>query len=782
MRKIRKAFSGIESKVNKPEYRYLALESLEQRVLLNGAVYDSPEDRDWPAAASDMGQTMLPALDLVKFTLLSENGNFEVSDVATDSEGNIYVAGTAGHYSGKDAIGKGGFKQLIQSHSGRDDGFVAKYSADGVAQWLTFIGGSNDDSIAQISVDSSGIWISGGTYSYASNSTTVFPGYENVAYGGSFVAGLTTNGAWRWTSSVSENILNSGGSTSYSIGSYSSSFGGPLVSFPGNGTAYALVSVYDESKGDGNEESIAVATISSSGALSVVSDFSYDFHDLPGRTVERSVIVSPDKVISIINATGGVNSYDLMILTPDSVSMVRGFDGVVRDHDTDSQGNLIVAGYLSSNSNDGFVAKHQSDGGLAWQVEMGGSGQDLCMAVAGDDSGNVYFAGTSYSPDDFPFVNSFEQPESYYFPFYGQIDSDGEVLWNTAVGKSGDQWIGAASDSGLAVSEGSVVFAWSDHDNDSHDPIFGVGRISTEAGEDLPTASLVSDYVVGGQALVTDMNSARYIDVKFADTRNASVNGDEISLDGEGAEGVTLKGKPKLVDKQENIWRFVVDGAFTAGPVVLNYLSNTFTNDDGQPNSSASETFYAIPDIAPLAFSVESSEFSWNELASRYEYEGGYSIGMKPAAGSSYQGLINVSSGSLSFDKTRIYGQGTVSTAITGANLNLFSGDFEIVIGQSKTDILVESGVSLAAAWELAGCDYQFTSLTLAEGKVQTQGNVHMPTEFGSVELAVSGDQAIVMDATGISLTGSTLTLPSVELDLPWLKMNAESLSIEYIA
>src|ERR1022692_3244344 len=85
--------------------------------------------------------------------ILGGAGQDYAAAVATDSKGNVYVAGRT--YSADFPTTPGALQAKIGS-VGPSDAFVAKFTRDGVLLWSTFLGGSGDDWASGVAVDVAG--------------------------------------------------------------------------------------------------------------------------------------------------------------------------------------------------------------------------------------------------------------------------------------------------------------------------------------------------------------------------------------------------------------------------------------------------------------------------------------------------------------------------------------------------------------------------------------------------------------------------------------------------
>ncbi len=94
-------------------------------------------------------------------TYLGGTADEEIPGIALDPQGHVYVAG---HTRSADFPTLNPFQAAL---SGPSDGFVAKLTPDLMAlEYSTYLGGTSDDSISSIAVDSTGhAYVTGGTYS-----------------------------------------------------------------------------------------------------------------------------------------------------------------------------------------------------------------------------------------------------------------------------------------------------------------------------------------------------------------------------------------------------------------------------------------------------------------------------------------------------------------------------------------------------------------------------------------------------------------------------------------
>jgi uncharacterized delta-60 repeat protein len=93
----------------------------------------------------------------------------------------------------------------------------------------------------------------------------------------------------------------------------------------------------------------------------------------------------------------------------------------------DSQGRVYVTGRSvgSGTSDDYATVKYDANGNLLWAARYGGNGYDAPVGLALDSQGNVYVAGSSYSPD------------TYYDYATVKYDANGNQLWTAHYDRPG---------------------------------------------------------------------------------------------------------------------------------------------------------------------------------------------------------------------------------------------------------------------------------------------------------------------------------------------------------
>lgn len=135
---------------------------------------------------------------------------------------------------------------------------------------------------------------------------------------------------------------------------------------------------------------------------------------------------------------------------------------------SDPEGNILMVGYFespsiifgsdtlsgSSGTKKMFLAKYDSSGNLRWAKTVGQNAEGNAKSVATDTNGNIYVSGY-FSSQSITFGNSTYLNHGQWDMFLVKYDPDGQVLWSVSTG-------GPAHDDGLCVAvdaNGNVVVA-----------------------------------------------------------------------------------------------------------------------------------------------------------------------------------------------------------------------------------------------------------------------------------------------------------------------------------
>ena len=278
-----------------------------------------------------------------------------VRDMSLDATGNIYLSGYTPSTSGIATAGA-----LQQAYGGgASDGYVAKFTPSGILFWGTYLGGTGDDWIYAVAVNTAGdVFVSG-------NTTTT--------------TGLTTPGAFQAT-------FTGGGTDIF------------LASINSTGTAKQWLTYWG---GDNNE---------------ICTDLKID----PAGNLAAIGSTGSSANGSNTGVSNGLASPGALYATP------RG--GALRD---------IVIG------------KFTASGARLWSTYYGGTGADASMSLDLDESGNILFAGSGVMaavgavnvangiPSAGLSTNCTYQPEIAGFneTFVTKLAADGSsVLWSTYFG------------------------------------------------------------------------------------------------------------------------------------------------------------------------------------------------------------------------------------------------------------------------------------------------------------------------------------------------------------
>jgi uncharacterized protein (TIGR03437 family) len=327
-------------------------------------------------------------------TFLGGAGNEFARGIGLDSAGNVYIAGgtTTTNLPTVSTFQPNFGGQTANAASG--DAFIAKFSPSGALLYLTYLGGSADDTAMALAVDATGnAYVTGFTTS--SNFPTAGTPYQSKfgGYGGGTV--MRTGDAF-----VAK-IAPAGNKLIYStyLGGSQDDFG-LAIAIDGTGAVY-----------------VTGGTMSPNFPVSSTA-YLKTFQGGGGQqstyTYGIPLIDSGDAFVAKLDATGA----NLLF----STYLGGSRDDVGSTIALDASDNVYVGGFtLSGNfpttagayqrqfggadpndlyfqTGDGFIAKLKPDGsGLIYSTYFGGAGDDYVQSIAVDAAGDAYFTGRSGS-------------------------------------------------------------------------------------------------------------------------------------------------------------------------------------------------------------------------------------------------------------------------------------------------------------------------------------------------------------------------------------------------
>lgn len=397
--------------------------------------------------------------------------------IATDSQGNVYVAGGTQSTSFPSApipptkIGQGGSWDM----------FVVKIAPSGGVLWTTLIGGPGTDKLFSVKVDSQGyIYVAGQSSAGMPVTAGVFQpnfiGHSPANVGGAvldaWVGKLTPDGsALVWGSysgtfyehrdmdidSDGDLVVSSGWDpvsgqqaypTNWFTGNYRSTpYAGKdevIFKIAGDGSKVLWATYLGGSGDDHGHGSIAV-----DASDAVIFTSSTDSTNLP------TTAGSWDNTFN-----GGLNDRYVAKLSADGKSLLyltyfggSGLEGTgTQMIALDSAGNAFIGGHTQSPDlpvtggpafagapNDGFIAKISPTGGLLAAVYVGGNGDDLIEGVAAAPDGTVTVVGFVYSTDlQTTSTATQTQPQAAMEAYVQRWSGDlGTLLYSSYFGGSG---------------------------------------------------------------------------------------------------------------------------------------------------------------------------------------------------------------------------------------------------------------------------------------------------------------------------------------------------------
>lgn len=365
----------------------------------------------------------------------------DVGNLALDDAGNVFVSG---HFFGTARFGEGGPNETALTSAGAFDIFVAKYDSDGTLQWVTQVGGSLVNVLADMAVDGEGNLVLGGGF----YGTATFAGGVDLQSGADwtfFVAKYAPDGTLQWARDVAASRWDDL----------------ELVAADADGNVVVSGSLYGRAVFDGGEASGTV--LNSAGRYDVfLAKYSAD------GTLQWATLAG--------GAVANDRPYGLKIDAAGNPVVA----GTFRRSVTFGAGGPNETTLTSAGSSDIFVAKYSPEGALHWAARAGGPWADYLGEQSGslalDAAGSVFVGGHFRATADFGVLEPNEtvlRSAGAYDIFVAKFDADGVLGWATRAGGPWEDFAGlAVDDDGDAVVAGAF---------------YGTATIATE-----PTAPMLA--------------------------------------------------------------------------------------------------------------------------------------------------------------------------------------------------------------------------------------------------------------------------------------------------
>jgi len=315
------------------------------------------------------------------------DGNDNLENIATDSNGNVYVVG---YFSSQFIT----FGLYILENAGfeTNDIFIAKYSQEGDVLWAMSAGGSNDDRAISVAVDNSGnLYVAGYFASNSIHFDSLTLVNNNPDYSNFFLVKFTSDGEVIWARTSTDSPYNDFYNYVYSdnqgniyatggFGSYSISFNTTTLYNFQSGTDDVLIVKYD-----------------SSGNFIWAKSGGGDYYDM-GNVITADI-------------------YGNVWVCGQFTSSFIYFENTI--HENENPG-----------LNDVFINQYDSLGNLQWSHCAGGNNGDFPLTIVPDNNGNAFIGGyfKSYFITFGNYtLNSWGSP--YGDLFLVKYSTGGEALW-----------------------------------------------------------------------------------------------------------------------------------------------------------------------------------------------------------------------------------------------------------------------------------------------------------------------------------------------------------------
>jgi uncharacterized delta-60 repeat protein len=418
-----------------------------------------------------------------------------INDIKSDASGNVYTCGFTDDISFPLAPGVNVFQS---NNLGNYDATIVKFDNDMHLIWATYYGGSQEDVAFSLEIDNArNVYFVGHTESsnFPMPSTAVAGAYNDFSYNGlkdAYVVKLDSNAYIRqWASFVGASgheqfrkITNGSNGAYYAVG-----YGTSASPLKQNGNAY-----YSNQGGAyivkfNANDTITWATLIPSTLyiydISIEKTLNTKF--LIGTANGSSLPLKRQILNSYVDST--INNYNdafIMKLAPDDSlqwctyyggSLPEFGNGIhVRQETNQPEPSVYIVGQTNSTdfplkfnsgqfidstgiATDGFIAKFTYFGARLWSTYFGGDNLDGAYRVTGDNLGNIYVVGSTFSAN-LPLKhlnNAYYQTNTFASTwsdgYIAAFNNAEQILWSTYLSGTGSD-----APNGLTITPNNKLF------------------------------------------------------------------------------------------------------------------------------------------------------------------------------------------------------------------------------------------------------------------------------------------------------------------------------------
>jgi uncharacterized repeat protein (TIGR01451 family) len=546
-------------------------------------------------------------------------------------------------------------------------------------------------------------------------------------------------------------------------------------------------------------------------------DGEFDLLRRPGSLISDSYLLKLNGDGSLIWSlqfnSSQRNSANSIAVDPfDNIYVTGRFSGSV---DLNNDGNFDL---VPDGRSDAYIAKFSDDGSLIWAESIGGSGDDVGTDITVDNFGNVYATGRvsgglfgrriDINNNGVNDLVLGEGTSTYIVEF----DSSGNLLWSKDIlVSSSSRVLGGrgiyVDDSGNIYNVGSFA-ANVDINGDGFFDLQPTERSSTvpfsdgyllkfddnknlvyakKIGDGLTDSA--SDIAIDQSGFINVIGSftSSNIDLTNDGTPNLfSGGGDSDAYIIEFQEIYTLE--DEIIEEDESMVEKIPqpEEEEELTSIVEEQEDNSTVEQIPQPEEEdglvsegdkLDDPDFRFINLSPLNIYLIDTEFSLNTATNREEASGTFQIGLE----NSPSPLLQVN-GSISYDQESIQVDGLMSALVGETNLPLFTGGFQIEVGQTDTLTLNDTTPDNQETVELAGLDLKLNGLEFTAEGLAFQSQVNLPTELGDFAFNVTDPNRILINDQGISVTGGSINFPDIDWRIAnLLRLKAEDLQATYL-